>query len=364
MGKKKSPDSQVRLTPEFIRRCDEHGWPAQATFAYFFRKTLGLTASVEHQWRPLRQGEPVDRAVAEGFAEYARRKWGPEWSGATLASISRPARSDADSRWFDWHSIVRTVTERYRAGRQHYFSDPPNDARSVARLAAEYVGRLVAADGDSLDPDACASRGEADLRRSTDDYAAWIYAMWRHDYRTVMYVIRRAAAGRRKQPDPIGVTILLPLSDDAFRRLSAGEISDKDLTEADLVPASKRLFLQMMSDTGAGRGLSARDIEEAQIHNIMYQIAYFSRGERPARPTVLTLAPTPALHERLRRHGHHDVGVQLRGTDKPLVWLRPPEEFEGSGWKDHVAYDMFLLAIKPYKLSNAAEWKQEDRLKG
>jgi hypothetical protein len=179
-----------------------------------------------------------------------------------------------------------------------------------------------------------------------------------------MYATRQSAAARARRLEPIGATVLLPLTKEAFQKLHDGVIGDAELTPSDLAPTSSYIFPQLVTDIGAGNDLTASEISESQIHNIMYQAAYFTRGLRPARPTVLAFAATPQLHERLRRHGYHDVGRCLRGTDNPLLCLRPPEKQRGNNWKDHVCYDMFLLAIKPYSLSNAAEWKEEDRLKG
>lgn len=262
---------------------------------------------------------------------------------------------DEEGAWNTWQNVLSAVSSRFDASDAMYFHDPFQDALAAARIVMGYTGYSTAEPGEPLNEESCIARAPRHMNETLDGYALWLAAMWRHQFRSVMF----AVSG--KQSERVSVSVILPVTETAASQLSSGEIGVTGLMPADIPPQSKYLFLCAIAAPIHLQGLRVKEITEAQVHCALYQCAYFTRGLKPYRPVFLTIAGNPQYRKRLRRLGFRDVGTCLHGTDKPLVILRHPKESGRKSFKDWSAYKMLSTALDLYKIGNYRRWRDEDR---
>jgi hypothetical protein len=235
--------------------------------------------------------------------------------------------------------------------------NPIKDSMTAARMIAVTLGHKTAKPGESLDEDACIRRAEVIMKRSVEQVAVWLRDLSRDDpyFRVVMFVV---SGGRR-----IGVCVMIPLGEAAFAKLSKGEIHDSDITPEDLDPAPRAVFAFAMSDSEGVPDLTPREKTLAQARSVYYQMAYFTRRQKPYRPTLITVVSNPQYRAMLQRLGGVETGTYLRGTDLPLLILEHPRDRTRLSIKTWIPYRLFALTLNIFRLANRSEWRKEDRLR-
>jgi hypothetical protein len=353
---------KYRLTEAFITRVNAYrfGWPKRDDFVHWYREQQGYRGSVERNWIRLERGEGVPPDIARGFVEYLSQV--RDWPDATLATACRavvPAESrDEDGVWRGWRSVLGALTGRFRDRREMYPAGE-EDCLAAARMVVICAGYKTAQPGEPLDEDACLARGERLMKLTVDDYARWLTALWRKERRVVTFAIVARKSGGKERCERVGVAVILPLSSEAARRFSAGEINGWDLGPDDLEVPAKYVFINAVGQRDLLQGYSVRERTRAEAHSALYQIAYLTNGIRPMRPTLLTIVTNPQYEQRLRRMGYRKLGVNIHGTDIPIVALRHPGEIRQPTGRDWYAYRFMMTMVEIYQKVNRGQWRRE-----
>jgi hypothetical protein len=348
MGRK-TRTTYLRLSPHFIARIegDPMGWPARDSFRDFYREN-GYRGSIEHCWADLTLGQAVPDKIALGFVEYLRAKrrgFADLTPESACISVRPDEPEDHKAVWPEWRTILHAVIERFEDCPEMYF-ESAEEVRRAAGVIVRCVGYKIARPGEALDGESCLVRGMAMMGRSADDYARWLCALWERDRHTVMAPVHRPANGPIER---LGVSVILPLMESAFRRFWSGEIGDQEIAASVLQVPSKYLFIDALGEppeTLAG----PHERSAAQAQCMLYQQAYFSRGQR--HPILFTIAANPQYKERLKREGFREVGTCLHGTDVPIVALCHREDLPGGSPGDWIHYKMFSFLLSCFQQHN------------
>ena len=337
-------EHHARLTRSLIERieADRRGWPKRSQFLRWYRDDKGFQGSVEHSWADLKLGRFVPRQIAEGFVQYLREKRGYEEAGVEGGHAS------PEGVWRDLRSVVHYATERFFDDDSMYLKNPYRDPFAVAEMLASSVGRKSTHPDDESDLDA----GQRIMGITLDALTRWVAAMWRAEFRTVMFSM---ADGCR-----VATSIILPMREESFDRLYSGDLGCWEIAPSDLEQPSRFLFIMALGEDPLPN-VSTKGRTAAQAHCMFYQASYFTR--RSKRPVFLAIATNEQYAIRLKRHGYLETGNALRHTDKPIVVLRHPAEVAAPTQRDWLSYRLMLLMIRMYQTANARRWKLEDRLK-
>ncbi|WP_422929668.1 hypothetical protein [Singulisphaera sp. PoT] len=345
----------VRLSDETRRRFDANPrlWPKVRQFKRFFRDVKGHRGEVERKFPALRAGRPVDRVIGEAFVEYLREVLGLLEIEAAEALVDA-TNSPSLGVWDTPNKTLDALAERLQDNDLMYLHNPVKDSLLAAGMELDTVGWKLAGPGEPMDVDSCIARGERFMRRTRQEYARWMREVTRLDgmFRTVMFYLR----GEER----IGISVALPLKERAWRAMAAGELFDSDLTQDDLLPSSRFIYMHGMSDAERV-DIANHDKTLAQARSVFYQVAYYVRNARPLRPMSLSPCCCAYYGELLRKHGYKPTGACMKDTPNPMMMLGHHKDGGSRIWKDRVSYDISRLTVRAYLICNRAHWRREDR---
>ena len=343
------------LRTEAIERFNqgERRWPKREEFRKFFREVKGYRGPVERAWGRLVRGEPVPELVAIAFVEYLRER--RKLEEATLDAYfvnSRPP--DPAGVWESPHTVLSSLTERFHDCDEMYFHNPARDAALAARLIIASAGHRHAKPGDALDEESCLQRGQAAMGRTLESYAGWMSRIVKSDglFRSCVFSVHE---GRR-----IGASVVLPLVEDAYRRLITGEIRDDGFHPDALSSRSRCIFVAAMSHPVWAEGITPFEKSVAQARSVVYQIAYFTRRLKPNRPTLMTVMTTPSMRGLLARMGFVASHRTLCGTPHPFAIFKRPAQIEVQTW---ISYHLLVTTLNVFRIANRRLWSEEDRMR-
>jgi hypothetical protein len=357
----------VRATRALLDRFPHpRAWPGRKEVCALRRKR-GLRGSLEREYAYLKEGKPVRRIFAEAvmiLIDPQKRGW-PELTFDAAFELAAVTIQDPYPR--DSSSILDFIRSKFEDHDAMCCHNPVRDSLQAAEMIARCVGHM---DENATIPESPASRLQRGIEKmawpSLDEYAGWLMGMLRKDYRTVMFAVAR----HKKEWVRIAAVVVLPLTESAFNRFCAGEISERELTPDDLQPRSKYLLIHAMSDECVP-GISDSQRSRAQAHCVMYQCAYFTRLLKPLHPVAVTIKTNPQYADRLHRHGYREIGVCMRGSDYPIMVLRHPSESttesrrSKSLWDaldELISYRLMRDGLKLYRVANKQIWAEEDRI--
>lgn len=355
---------KYRLNEDLIARIRayRHGWPKRDDFVHWYREIRQHQGSLERNWKRLEGGEGVPLKIAQGFVDYLREVRG--WGDLRFETACRPVvpgeSRDEDGVWRNWRSIFHALTGRFRDCPEMYAASE-EDCLAASRIVVQCIGYKYARPGESLDEVSCLERGVGIFRRSVEDYASWLAAMWRKERRAVMFAVVPRRRGGREVRQRVGVSVVLPLVERAFRQFTSGEISDEELGPEDLETPSRYAFLHAIGQMNRLSGFTVRERTRAEAHAVLYQLACLTYGIRPFRPVVVSVLTNPQYERRLRRMGYRENGARVPGTNVPVVLLRPPREVEEPTMRERYSYRVFTTALSFYQDVNRGLWRRERR---
>lgn len=316
------PELLYRLRQEFMSAVEhsENGWPSLKAFQVFARSgACGRKGSFERDYPLLRRGCSVPKSVVEAMLDYAHKRLG--MAGLTLDAIAihdpyaeRERGDDAD-RW-NFEAMLSSVRARFRDRSEMYFDDPERDALAAARACMRTVGYMHAGAGEDIREEACVSRAATIMARSPEAYAQWLLEMHDYDYHTTTRFVARLGRGKDAVVHYLGHCSMLPVSEEAFHRIASGDLAEMEIDPSHLSNPSPFLFIHGMAEPDATCVLPADAVSGYQARCMAYQAAYFTRGVRPLRPRIVTLAGTQKYAARLERQGFVRSGHVLKGTHK------------------------------------------------
>ncbi len=365
-----SPIIFVCLRREFPAEFKCSGWPSYPDFAAFCREArppLSLSAT---EYEAMQAGDSIRYELADCFVTYLKstRGWElltidqafqlpmlPEGPWRTPATMDSAITSHTER-------LIRSFADDAREMYLHMY-DLPGEFLAIAEGIARMDGYKTAKPSDLQDAQACLASGlQNGGWSSVDEFASWLAKMHRAEPHTVMYAVH---SGRR-----VGAFVTLPLSERGYQRIIRGEVHERDLTSDDLHPrsGSKHVELFVLDDYAYHIPpiSMSEGIAVAQMHLMLVQIAYFTRGLRPYRPVIFAVARIPQYADRLRNHGFRNVGQQIAGASAPIYVLQHPDEWGNVELSelDKAAHARWTDTLQWYQEWNHKRWERDDRILG
>jgi len=348
----------MRLKSEFKARLDEfRPGPDRDQFAAFHAKRRNFPRNIHKDWwKRLKRKDPVPRELAESFVEYFRELWG--WGDLTLGASFEPASPDFNLGAWSGMDTVLGSTGDFFESRDEMYCRNRADTVLAAQTIVMGIGEKIAQPGEPVDDESCLRRGEKTMQRSWEDYRDWLNSMRTREPRSVMFsILRRESKRAGTKQQRASISVILPLTENAYHRLLKGEAFDHELTPDDLQTPSKHVFVNSLHPLQHAR-VTIEEQTAAEVHCVGYQLAYLTRGLRPFRPVVITFISNPESRERLCALGYQPTGTSMRETDKPIFQLAHPKEFgKRSNWYK-MNYFKFQCSLKLYQMAN--RWRDNE----
>ncbi len=223
---------------------------------------------------------------------------------------ARPStRQDFLQRGFDGviefmqAQVTRHLTAKVQACRDE------RDVRTAVRwmyvAAARYAHQQP-----GLEEEQAIRSAESLIGLSPDDYAHRACAWWRSEPWTVVWV--------RGAPRPVGMSVVLPLSAELYRRLLDGTLPSHACAAGDLASPSPCILIEAAAERPTEHGSGPTRISRAMYYVVMAQVAALARPGRlphhePLR--MLSFAASPLARRRLIAYGYKPTRRRMLGTD-------------------------------------------------
>lgn len=342
------------LTPAFRDQVSKaplgKKWPKRDEF---FRKLRGdyNTQANEGNWVPLRKGTAVPWNLIRGVAGYFSAVWGlplSEQGIATRCDPPPPSKRKRPRLWdfwkLGWQNVLSTLVDTDSIDESFAFCKTAEDVEAAARIVMECVGRSH--EGRKI-ADTPLAAGEIYMKRSLAQYAAWLRQFWIQRAHTVMF---GHIGGQR-----VSVSVILPLTEDAYQRVRTGQTADHELTPDDYQSPSRRLFFNALAEVQLEKKPSRKRLTMAQGHCALYQLAMCSPiavGLKEL-PTMLSLGATSANTRRAEVFGLCPVGTKLKGFDVPLLEVKAPPRHKIPA---NAVYEGMCATVRVYQAAFSEHW--------
>ena len=302
-------------------------------------------------------GKTVDAVFADGFVAYLRDR--TKTDSPSVEELFDPALPPPkEGFWREPESILHALTHQLSDDQAMYLHHPRLELLPVARMIAEMVGHKAAEPGDPLDADSCVRRGEAKLARTAPHFALWLLELIGTDYppRLVMNVIYKKT--------PIGVSVVLPLKEGPYHKLCRGLLHHSEIRRDDLDTNAGRLFIFIACDPVGMPELSPNKRSRAQLRTLWYQLAYFSRYQKPFHPSFVAVVSHPGYELRARHQGFVKTGACEKGTSFPVMVLGSAREMRAMGKRLStqccLKYEILCTVMRLFRAVNRRRWRKED----
>ncbi|WP_143393526.1 hypothetical protein [Fimbriiglobus ruber] len=344
-----------RLKPKTVAMInDQNAWPSRDAFMKWFQRAEGLTLT-PHWWKFLKRGESVPSSLVHGLIEYLSKVRNPPIrlslnDDAEFAEhIPLSARDEGQPkidiwRGGGWRTLFGHLPSRLTLPEEAMCSR--NDIEMVARMALENLGRKITPRGDKLSPEVALANGERKYEIDWQSYAKWLCQFWEIDALTILLATIKG--------QPIGATIVFPISENAYNLYSRGAISAFDMTAPDFERPSKWLHLQTITQVRPSECPNTRARSLAQVHCILYQMAAFSHPMDMVskRPIFIAPAINPENINRCQTYGFRETGITTPRPRCHLIELRPPGYgSEKLTFEQRIIYRTMLCVVGVYQES-------------
>ena len=348
-----SVELSLKLRPAFLEmfNWNQEGMTRKAFFTWARKQRVPAVRLSEHQWRPLRLGEPVTRVTIESFSEYIsdHLRLG-KFPVAEIAEPSElPPTSGRDRRndrsggvWkLGWGRLYSYLISGWQIPEEAYCRNE-EDLALAARIVVESVGYH---NDHTLSPEKARVLGERIMRRTVDEYVDLLLRFWKGNERSVLF----ATIDENGEPMRVGVNVVVPLTRGAYERFRDGQMEDMDIRPEDIESPSPFVHQNAVNERilpDMRRAKAAR--ESAQIRTLAYQYSsLFPLVYRPSvHPHIITFAGTPENGKRLESYEYLPVGTRTRETGMAIY------EFGKPGRKKAGA--AYLKAVSSYMAMRAS----------
>lgn len=286
-----------------------------------------------HRYTAMRNGEPVPRDVIAAFSEYISDVL--KLGRYPVSAISEDCSDSAPNLWQGWDATYQWVLSKFTLPEEAYIRSR-DDIDCAAREVVECVGRHCDA---SLQGEKAITVGESVMQRSWSQYASLLKEWWRINEHSVLFPTVRVSRRKRLR---VGVSVVIPLSFNAYELFRAGKLEDGDLTKGHLEhPSSPYLLLDAVSERQVTEtGISASRCQKAQMSTTLYQFAalcppIFSDA---VKPIIVTFAGTPEQRKRLMAYDFALVNSVTPTTGRDIF------EYPAYGERDGVSGKLFATA--------------------
>lgn len=350
--------SFVRLADGAFEVLERRGAPGRDAFVAYCKKR-GLKVKAYAAYGSLRAGEAVDRETGEAFVQYLVHRSYLDASAAETSLVPALPPVVDEGLLATPKTILDTLLGPLHNSLEdrnaHYIRDPDEEIPQIAEHLVRFIGQANPSLDDGLDEIA---RGEAIMNRSVAEHAEWLRKIHAVDRRAILYGI----CERRGRSQIVSASVLFATSPEACERFCSGTISDLEIRPSDVLPRGKHLYLSSIVPMGNAIGASEKEIERCQIRSLFTQAAYFSRGLKPFRPTIYTVASSPVYRLRLKRHGYDFTGANVKGCTEPIMRLQHPGDV-GRRWSSRqrfAAYSILCFSLKLMQAWNRKRWATPD----
>jgi len=157
--------------------------------------------------------------------------------------------------------------------------------------------------------------GRADqlLDHEYDNYEARYLAIWKKNPNTLFFGVCDGL--------PTGVTVVLPVTDAAYKRMRDGSCSFMDITEADILPNSQNLILDSAVEFGESAKRRWYQVTDALSFAVFHQISRLSQSPNSRSFRVLSFGASPTNLERLETIGLVPNGIEMPKFKYSIVEL-------------------------------------------
>lgn len=304
----------------------------------------------ERYWPKMMSGEIVPWDLLDALSEYVSERLDlGQYPLSRIAKPSPPPSSVQPGRnlWNDgFVGALDRVSELFSV-HELSFCRNPQDIQAAARLVVTDVGRCHSA--KELTEAEAIQLGVEVMCRTLDEYVAQLESWWQCNPRTVMFAVRRE---KGKPYRRVGVTVIVPITEDFYVRMARGEASDMDLTPTDIVYPSARFHVNAVAEE---RDVSKKRLlafGRAVIHTGSYQIAMLSPEleKNTAYPAIVTFAGTKVTEQRVANTGYSNAGHEMPRVGKPVFTLSADNGILGNK-----QYGAFYVIIRLYQTGLKSE---------
>jgi hypothetical protein len=292
-----------------------------------------------HHWRPLRDGKPVPREMAEAFSEYI--SWlhilpandcrlsviavACEPLGKTKTDVANRPRLTYVAGWkYVYNFIVNCpfgIDERARCENE---TDLLLAARVIFEGFAWHDKRIL---GKSAIPYA-----ESVMKRTVDEYAQALLLFWQVNEHAVLFATQR----RGGTVERVGACVCVAVTEEFYRRFRSGKADESRIAPGDLAPQSQYVLVDAYVENVAidlKQNKVARSL--SQTRSSLYQLAslFLPVQHEAWQPHIVTFAGSTENAKRLRAYGFSPTGAKLPETGKDIMEFAPPQpEKHGVGY--------------------------------
>jgi hypothetical protein len=265
MARQRTAPDCYRLKPALVAELTRRdARPKGVNFTQFFRRN-GKSGQVERHYPKLVNGEAVPEVIAREFIAFLNQvtKIRCDFHESTVRA-DPPPNPSFEGDWQSWDAIGERIARPFRDANEMYLDDPDTDIPSIFAAFCANLGLL---DDSKLTRGEATWRGETIRGLSVADGAAWLRTLYVWPYRTTLYAVHE---GQR-----VAAMIILPVTEDVFRRMSTGRMRPEEITPAQLPdPAdAKYLWIEALAPIGDGFDMPVAERSRAETHVFMYQLA-------------------------------------------------------------------------------------------
>lgn len=318
-----------RLKPEFLNDPDvrKTRWPLQKNFPTWLSDHLDIRVDVKH-FAPLKKGHPVPWKLILGTLTYFETVLKKRFPAQLYAEFAQaPDQSDRkdDPIWRGWGATLSKLTPPWNIEDKISYCNSEEDVRDAAKAVVLFVGRMLTPrTAEKLSDEEALEKGEAIMKRSTQDYFAFLMSLWKVHRGTVIFINgEKTVHGIHRH----GVCVAAPLTPKAYMRFVHGEISDRDFVEADFVHPSSYILISAATSIGKSQIVNKLAFNATQINTMLYQLATLSKEINSFQdgPSICSIKPSPEASKRLKKWSFQDTGSTMPGFDIEVVELAPPK---------------------------------------
>ena len=302
--------------PEFPSSVD--GESFQNAFNAFASK-MQIKIDVRRNMGKFLVGKPVRRDFVEGlqlFLKSRRLDYSLGMLGEPCDLEEGESGRDPLGQGGGFEALLKYFSERMEIDDSAYFKAA--DFQEAAKLMLHGVGKYM---DPKANPDRALKRGGEEMARNVDFLADQLAMNYENNSRSVLYA-RYKAAGQKKIA---GICWVIPVTEDFYDQVLAGEKEDYDLTPSDLLPVSARLLVVMVPNMTENAKAYRLEKGIAIAKTIMYQFASLTPFRGGDKPRIIAQVNKVLNSERSASvFGFQRVGSVTPHTGMDVMELRPP----------------------------------------
>jgi hypothetical protein len=207
----------------------------------------------------------------------------------------------------------------------------------AATMVLQFVGRQ---EDKSLSGKAAIAAAERIMNRTLDEYSQSLLTFWKANANTVLFAIQKEGPLSR-----VGVSVVVPLTKEFYRRFRGGRAEDADITRDDIPTKSTFILIDAAVDHhDVDTRLAKSKRSMSQVRTVMYQLASLSPPlhTKDANPHVISFVGTPESRLRFKAYNFTEVGAKTRLSGKDVVEFAPPDK-KVLGLRYTLAYANYLF---------------------